>query len=112
MGEGAQTESDFLIVSDFNVQNLIASCANQNPPIRALAAPYGQLMQTLLARDAWMPNLRGAIVWSLPQSVSASYRAALTWDPINLDELLAEVDQFGHALTSIPNHVQHIFVPT
>jgi FkbH-like protein len=105
-------ESDLLIISDFNVQNLIASCAKQNAPIHALAAPYGQLMQTLLARDAWTPDLRGAIVWSLPQSVSANYRAALRWDPINIDELLAEVDQFGHALTSIPNHVQHIFVPT
>jgi FkbH-like protein len=112
-----QTAESFIVLSDFNAQNLAAllSKSKESITIRATVAPYGQMMQYLLTQDAdaWPASLNGAVVWTLPQCISATYRRVLEYSgEIVLSELLDEVATFGAALKAIPRHIKHIFVPS
>ncbi len=105
----------FLVISDFNAQNLVSLLSNSKGAlIRAEGAPFGQVMQTLLAPgpEMWGPAIDAAIIWTSPQAISNGYGNALGYEKIAIEEILAEVVDFGHALTRIPAHVKHIFVPT
>jgi FkbH-like protein len=109
-------DANFLIISDFNAQNLAALLSNSKsgPSMRANAAPFGQVMQILLSphSEVWTPHHTAAIVWTSPQAVSQGYGDALRFEPIRIDRILAEVEQFARALLGIPTHIKHIFVPT
>jgi FkbH-like protein len=106
---------DFLVISDFNIQNLVAIVNNVGAAdgIRADAAAYGQVMQTLLAPDAsvWEAH-NGAIVWTSPAAISNAYRLAVEGEPLDAERLSAEVAEFASALLKAPPRIEHIFVPT
>ncbi len=104
--------ADFLVISDFNVQNLVAilNKIDSIDNLRAEAAPYGQVMQTLLAPDAWGCH-DAAIVWASPASVSNAYRLAVDGEPLDGDRLLLDVAEFASTLQRIPPEIQHVFVP-
>ncbi len=110
-------DTDFLIVADFNAQNLAALLSNNGADggaIRASAAPFGQVMQLLLSADsaAWRLGHTAAVVWTSPQAVSNAYAAAARFETLSTERMLAEVEQFARALCRIPLHVSDIFVPT
>lgn len=106
---------DFLVISDFNVQNLVAMINNLGgaDSLRADAAAYGQVMQTLLGRDAavWGSH-HAAIVWTSPAAISNAYRLAVEGEPLDADRLSAEVAEFARAVSQAPAQIEHIFVST
>jgi FkbH-like protein len=106
---------EFLIISDFNVQNLVALMNNTGAAdgLRAEAAAYGQVMQTLLSPDAgaWGSH-NAAIVWTSPAAISNAYRIAVEGEALDAQKLSAEVSGFAGALRQIPSRIQQIFVPT
>src|SRR5690348_15221716 len=107
--------ADFLVVSDFNVQNLVAILNNigSADKLSADTGAYGQVMQTLLAPDAeiWGSH-NGAIVWTSPSAISNAYRLAVEGDRLDTDRLSIEVAEFASAMGRIPGRIKHVFVPT
>jgi FkbH-like protein len=105
---------DFLVISDFNVQNLVAiiNKIGRADGLRADGSAYGQVMQTLLAPDAgaWQSH-DAAIIWTSPSAISNAYRLAVEGEPLDADKLSMEVAAFASALRRIPPQVQHVFVP-
>ncbi len=106
----------FVIVSDFNPSNLAALLSRSDVAgqIKTTCTPFGQVMQCLLSPDhALVPlDADGAIVWTTPQSVSQGYKRRLEFDTGTLEEIDAEVRQFGQAIVRLPASIRHIFVPT
>ena len=107
---------DFLLISNFNLSNLAAllSKDEESPMIRAVTAPFGQVMQVLLepASDLWSKGTQGVVVWTSPESVSPSYRRLLESEEAEPEELMHEVDEFCGSIKAIPGHVNYIFVPS
>ena len=107
---------DFLLISNFNLSNLAAllSKDEESPMIRAVTAPFGQVMQVLLepASDLWREGTQGVVVWTSPASVSPSYRRLLESEEAEPEELMHEVDEFCGSIKAIPGHVNYIFVPS
>jgi len=108
-----QATESFLLLSDFNIQNLGRLLEN-NSYIRPSCAPYGQLLQTLLSADSalWPSNLTGAIVWASPTGISTAYQQVRDFETIDINSILQDVEVFAAGLARIPTHVQFIFVPT
>ncbi|PYV77981.1 MAG: FkbH-like protein [Acidobacteria bacterium] len=107
---------DFLLISNFNLSNLAAllSKDEESPMIRAVTAPFGQVMQVLLdpASDLWSKGTQGVVVWTSPESVSPSYRRLLESEEAEPEQLMHEVDEFCGSIKAIPGHVNYIFVPS
>jgi FkbH-like protein len=108
--------ANILVVSDFNAQNLaslLSNCRIAGTPLRAVAAPFGQVMQLLLSpgAQAWGPDLNAAVVWTSPQAVSNSYANMLTYEPLSVERMVDEVKAYARALSTIPPHLKFIFVP-
>jgi FkbH-like protein len=107
---------DFLLISDFNLCNLAAllSKDEETPTIRAATTPFGQMMQVLLEpeREPWTETTQGVVVWTLPESVSPSYKKLLGSEEAEPEELMHQVDAFCSSLKAIPSQVRYIFVPT
>jgi FkbH-like protein len=108
---------NILVVSDFNAQNLASLLSNRSiagMQLRATAAPFGQVMQLLLAprAEAWKQDLTAAVVWTSPQAVSKAYANALAYKPLSIKTMADEVKAYASALGMIPPHVEFIFVPT
>src|SRR5206468_3717415 len=107
---------DFLLISNFNLSNLAAllSKDEESPMIRAVTAPFGQVMQLLLepANALWTDTTQGVIIWTSPEGVSPSYRRLLESEETDSEELLREVDDFCNSIKAIPSHVKYIFVPS
>ncbi|HEY3862878.1 MAG TPA: HAD-IIIC family phosphatase [Verrucomicrobiae bacterium] len=105
----------FLLISDFNLSNLAALLSKDPgaPGLDAAAAPFGQVMQTLMNPRAaeWSADTAGAVVWSTPQSVCLGFRQLLEGLEADPESLLAQVDEFCQAVRSIPRQVKYIFVP-
>ena len=107
---------DFLLISNFNLSNLAAllSKDEESPMIRAVTAPFGEVMQVLLepASELWTDTTQGVIIWTSPEGVSPSYRRLLEGEEVQPDDLLREVDEFCNSIKAIPSHVRYIFVPS
>ncbi|HUA33215.1 MAG TPA: HAD-IIIC family phosphatase [Candidatus Binataceae bacterium] len=103
----------FLLLSDFNVQNL-GRLLDKDSSIHPTCAPYGQLLQTLLSADRaeWSSNLTGAIVWASPNGISTTYQRIRDFDATDTNSVLHDVDMYAASLSRIPSHVRYIFVPT
>ena len=109
--------ANILVISDFNAQNLaslLSNCRIAGTPLRATSAPFGQVMQLLLSphTEAWAPELNAAVVWTSPQSVSNAYANMLACQPLSVEGMVDEVKAYARALSSIPPHLEFIFVPT
>lgn len=108
---------NILIVSDFNAQNLASLLSNwsaNGARLRATAAPFGQVMQLLLAAHSavWQADLDAAVVWTSPQAISNAYAGVLAYEPLVLEQMMEEVRAYARALAAIPPHVKSILVPT
>ena len=107
--------AEFLLVSNFNLSNFATLFGKDAEPplVHAIAAPYGQVMQTLLhpGPDPWAATLTGAIVWTSPEGISANYSRLCAGEEVPSADLLCDVDDFCAALKKIPGHVNYIFIP-
>jgi len=116
--ERSKSESalDFLLISNFNLSNLAAllSKNDESPPIRAVTAPFGQVMQVLLkpSSEPWTETTQGVVIWTSPKNVSPSYRRLLESEEVEPEQLMHEVDEFCNSLKAIPSHVKYVFVPS
>ena len=107
---------NFVIISDFNASNLSALLSRSDAAgrINATCTPFGQVMQCLLSPGhAMVPSYADvAIVWTTPQGVSQGYKQRLDFDTGTLEEIDAEVRQYGQAIGRLPANIRQIFVPT
>lgn len=105
-----------LLVSDFNVENLAGYLNNgeQPPVIKATAAPYGQVMQSLMTEDSIGGNqdFDFIVVWTQPQWVSQSFARALNFEKVSHAQILSEVDEFCSLLIQRKLQADHILVPS
>lgn len=105
-----------LLLSDWNVDNLCGYLRNQLEE-RGLAgeiaaAPFGQLMPTLLdgALEIWSTAHDGALVWTLPEAVIPSFAKLMGGQPVALEDLLAEVRGFADAIKIASKRVKWMYV--
>jgi FkbH-like protein len=105
-----------VLVSDFNLQNFAGYVANdpEFPSIKAIAAPFGQAVSTLLHKDApcWQNAPDAAVIWTQPQSVISAFNALLRYEQVPLQKLLQQVDDYCALLVDMSEWVKHAFVPT
>ncbi len=73
-----------VLVSDFNLQNFTGYVANdpEFPAIKAISAPFGQPVSTLLHKDlpCWQNTPDVAVVWTQPQSVISDFNSLLRYE--------------------------------
>lgn len=103
-----------LVVSDFNVDTFAAYLENdaESPQIEPTVAPFGQVVQTLVGSSSWDPALQFAVVWTQPQAVVPSFHAALQFQKVDTNRVLAEVEEFARLLLQAADKVATLFIPT
>jgi FkbH-like protein len=105
-----------VLISDFNLQNLAGYVANdpEFPSFKAIAAPFGPPVATLLNKDQpyWQDSPDIAVIWTQPQSVVSAFNALIKYEQIRLQELLAQVDEYCSLLASMSEWVKYAFVPS
>ena len=106
----------WVLVSDFNLQNFAGYVANDSefPKIKAISAPFGQPVSTLLHRDTpcWQNAPDVAVIWTQPQSVIPAFNALLRYEPVALQQVLQQVDEYASLLVNISAWVKYVFVPS
>jgi FkbH-like protein len=112
------TETDVrgLLISDFSVQELalhLRAGDELGPTVDAVAAPFDQVVQTLLGLDVAAREHRAdfAVVWTRPESIAA-FHERLLGQTVSLDAILAEVDAFAARIKAASGSIKHLFVPT
>ena len=105
-----------VLVSDFNLQNFAGYLANdpEFPHIKAISAPFGQPVSTLLHKDSpcWQNAPDVAVIWTQPQSVSSAFNAFLRYEQVPLQKVLQQVDEYSSLLVSMSEWVKYAFVPS
>jgi len=106
-----------LIVSDFNVSNFAGYLGNDtNPPVVTInTGPFGQVVQVLVNRelDCWSdPAPDFLVVWTQPQNVINAFISIMNGQPVPLEEVFAEVDNYTNLLAAASSDVKFVFVPT
>jgi FkbH-like protein len=104
-----------LIVSDFTVQGLAPFLADNEPPsLKATFAPFNQVVPVLLdgTMPCWASKPDVAVVWTRPDSAIKSFGRVLSHEPVAVDDLLREVDEFAECLRTASKRVSALFVPT
>ncbi len=105
-----------VLISDFNLQNFANYVANdpELPALKTVATPFGQPISTLIAENlpCWQYSPDVAVVWTQPQSVISDFNAALRYEQISLQQVLAQVDEYSSLLINMSKRVRHAFVPT
>ncbi len=101
------------LIADFTIDEL-ALHLRQPAGVMALegeAAPFGQVVQTLLQEPA--PGAADfAVVWTRPTSAIPSFARVAGVQPVPLENLLAEVDQFCELVVRGAARYRFAFVPT
>jgi FkbH-like protein len=105
-----------VLVSDFNLQNFAGYLANdpEFPHIKAIPAPFGQTVSTLLHKDApcWQDAPDVAVIWTQPQSISSAFNALLRYEQVSLPKVLQQVDEYSALLVSMSKWVKYALVPS
>jgi FkbH-like protein len=111
-----QQKFNSLIISDFNTGVLAGYLNNDTtPPItNTTAAPFGQVIPTLIGKDldCWKNTYDSAIIWTQPENVIESFKHILNYQPIPVDKILREVDEYTLALMNLRDKVNSVFIPT
>ena len=104
-----------VLVSDFNLQNFAGYVANdpEFPGIKPITAPFGQPAATLLNRDlpCWQNTPDVAVIWTRPQSVVAAFKDLLEYEPVPLQKVLQQVDEYCALLINMSERVKYALVP-
>ena len=105
-----------VLVSDFNLQNFAGYVANdpEFPDIKPITAPFGQPVATLLNQDlpCWQNTPDAAVVWTRPQTVVPAFKALLEYEPVPLQKILQQVDEYSSLLINMSQWVRYAFVPS
>jgi len=105
-----------LLVSDFNLQNLSSYLNSEysEPCVEASCAPYGQVTQVLLdgGSSHWSPPPDFVVVWTRPEGVITSFRRLLGFQPVNKDDIWAEVDRYCEWVCAAAAHTPVMLVST
>jgi len=105
-----------VLVSDFNLQNFAGYVANdpEFPGIEPITAPFGQPVATLLNRElpCWRNTPDVALIWTRPQSVISVFNALLRYEPVPLQKVLQQVDDYSSLLINMSQWVRWAFVPS
>lgn len=105
-----------VLVSDFNLQNF-AGYADHDPEfpnLKAITAPFGQPVSTLLDKDlpCWQDTPDAAVIWTQPQSVISAFNALLGYEQVPLKKVLQQVDEYCSLLVGMSEWVTYTFVPS
>jgi FkbH-like protein len=104
-----------ITISDFNPDNFNALLSNntEKPAVKMVSAPFGQVHQILIDKDAecWKKPLDFAVVWTQPQSVLSSFNRSINFENVSTQEILDEVAQFSLQLIALKRRVNTLFVP-
>ena len=105
-----------LLVSDFTIGGLapILAATSPSPPLTSVAAPFDQVVPVLLdgGHACWTPAPEVAVIWTRPQSVVRSFAAVADGEPVALDRILGEVDQFAQLVRGASSRARIVIVPT
>lgn len=106
-----EQNSRLLLVSDFNTDILRGYLSNSGaePPLTVTSAPFGQTFQALLEA----PQERDVtLVWTLPESVSPTFKSALEYATVDTAQVLAEVDEFCVLLRQFQKSCKCVLAPS
>ena len=102
-------------ISDFNLDNFNSLLVNGegDPAIEIVDAPFGQVQQLLIDRDAacWAEPLDVAVVWVQPQSIIETFRRALEFHVVTPQDVIAEVDSYADQLLALTDRARIVLVP-
>ncbi len=104
-----------VVLSDFTTGELAARLgdASDAPAMEVVAAPYGQVVQSLLApADGDEGAADFAVVWTRPEQVSPAFARLVAGEGATDGELLADVDAFCDALARGAARYRVALVPT
>lgn len=101
-----------LLVSDFNIGNFSRYLENDEaqPPVACAAAPYGQVIASLLDPSATAGRRDFAVVWAAPEHVSPAFARSVEGHEADTGAVLADVDAFCAAVRSCASRVDVVFV--
>jgi FkbH-like protein len=110
-----------LLLADFNISNLAGYLRNE-PRLESLdlqVAPYGQVLQSLMQREALISESRLdlVVVWTRPESVIPSFAEVLNCPTLSRDsslfaQLLAEIDQYAAYILALQEDIRLVLVPS
>jgi len=105
-----------ILLSDFNIQNLAGYLNNNQdePEVEVKAAPFGQVIPLLVDPNGeiWQEVYDFAVIWTMPESVVPSFQKVLNFEPVDIQTILGEVDEFTTLLKNIQDKVKTLFVPS
>ena len=95
-----------LLVSDFNLDNLAAylNSTAEGPEVAARSAPFGQVTTTLLKlRDdqGMQDRVDSIIVWTQPENIIGSFSELVSYRPVDIERVFAEVDGFSEQIETL-----------
>jgi FkbH-like protein len=102
-----------ILASDFTIDELAEELASKDvlPSARATIAPFGQVTQVLLAPPA-EDTADFAVVWTRPEGAVPSFDRVLSFENVEEDALLEEVDAFCKLIEQAAPKYRAVFVPT
>ncbi|HEY0779490.1 MAG TPA: HAD-IIIC family phosphatase [Gemmatirosa sp.] len=102
-----------VILADFTTGELATRLADpaDAPALAVIAAPYGQVMQSLLT-PADDEGTDFAVVWTRPDQISPAFGRLLQGEAADDAEILADVDAFCDALARGAARFRVVLVPT
>jgi FkbH-like protein len=105
-----------ILIADSTLNNFAGYLANDvsSPAIEVTIAPFGQVLQVLLNHqlDCWQAAPDLGVVWTRPEAVIDGFNRVLQFEPVDLSEILSEVDAYCDALRSVQSRLKYVFVPT
>jgi FkbH-like protein len=111
-----EQEHKVLLIADSTLNNFAGYLGNDSgsPRMDVSIAPFGQVLQVLLndQLDCWKISPDLAVVWTRPEAVIDGFNRVLQFESFNINEILAEVDEYCGALRSAQSRLKYIFVPT
>ncbi len=102
-----------LAISDFNIETFAGYLSNdaEPPSLSVTAAPFGQVLPTLMDPEAWSVGFDVAVVWTQPERMIAGFGRVFHYERMDHAEVLAEVEDFGQALVMAATNVHTMIVP-
>jgi FkbH-like protein len=105
-----------LVIANFTADILAGYLNNDegSPRVKAVCAPFGQVFQVLAddTHACWQEQPDFAVIWTTPEGVVASFNKLLNYQPIPIEKVLADVDEYCDSLLGIQSRVKFAFVPT
>ena len=102
-----------VVLADFTTGELAARLADASdaPALAVTAAPYGQVIQALLAPSV-DEGTDFAVIWTRPDQISPAFGRLLRGEPATDIEVLGDVDVFCDAVMRGADRFRVVLVPT